>query len=135
MWSEWKLCTGGSFNRRKKTHSRKYIWIKWCGPQLYHALFDNVELMGNGDILLGGGWNVVMDHVIYCKQYFRVNNRRTKEVLIQYIKTIELFYIWRKWHPRYTWCVRNFRKQARLDYFLCTQGLANVVSKADIGKG
>ena len=94
--------------------------------------------MGNEEVLLGGHWNLIMDQEYDCKNYVRMNNRNAREVVLAYMDRLDLVDIWRKMHPsirRYTWRISNFKKQARLDFYLCTQGLGHSISKSDIELG
>ena len=70
--------------------------------------------------------------------YVNINNPNARQVLLKSKTTHNLIDVFRYLHPearRYTWCRRNPIKQARLDYFIVSGPLIDLIQNCDITAG
>ena len=82
-----------------------------------------------------GDFNLVLDPVKDCKNYTRINNPNSRKRVIEMMNEVNLVDIYRYLHPdtvRFSWRRRNPQKQARLDYFLVTSSMVDIIEKCDI---
>ena len=108
-------------------------------PDFYIELFNLVEGFPNDHRIIAGDFNLVLD-VNKDKQGGRnVTNFRAAEAVKTYMEDTDLTDVWRNLHPdmsTYTWHRRNPSYLAcRLDFFLCSFGMANLVTGASISAG
>ena len=88
--------------------------------------------------ILCGDFNVALDPLIDTHNYKRVNNPRTRTSLLGIKADLDLIDIYREFYPntkRYTWRKHNPLKQARLDYFLVSNTLSDIVPRCSIKPG
>ena len=107
-------------------------------PEFYKELFKEVQSMECDEILLGGDWNLVMDPSLDYVSYSKINNKKARQTLLDEIQNFELVDIWRTQHcdaRNYTWSTDKKRKRARLDYFLTSEGIANITTESNISLG
>ena len=100
---------------------------------------DNIISNNTCDyIVICGDYNLVMDQKLDTCNYSNVNNPKAKQALLQIIKDKRLIDIFRHFYPgtkRYTWRRRKPIKQARLDYFLVSDTMTDIISGSKIIPG
>ena len=69
--------------------------------------------------------------------YTNVNNPSARKILLQMMGTFNLTDAFRHLHDerRYTWCRKNPVRQARLDYFITSDIMLDLIHKCDIRPG
>ena len=103
--------------------------------EFYTELDNVISSFNNPVIILGSDWNSTRDFSKDNNNYIAQNNLKNTKVLTKIINKYNLSDIWRLKNPnkrRYTWLQGISYKQARLDYFLCSEELISVCTKEDI---
>ena len=106
-------------------------------PLFFDTISDIIDDIGNELIVCGGDWNVVLDAKIDCRNYLSAINRpRSRKKIFDLMIKHELVDVFRKLTDKrkYTWRKFNSIKQARLDFFLISEGLISDVMCCEIGK-
>ena len=88
--------------------------------------------------MICGDLNLTLNPELDCFNYTSLNNPRARNVVLNIIHDFGLVDLYRYFHPdekRYTWRRRNPLKQSRLDYFLVSSSLTDLVDKIDIKPG
>ena len=78
-----------------------------------------------------GDFNLVLDPLMDSDQYKHVNNPKSRNTLIQIMNVFNLVNSFRVTHPtgrRFTWRRKNPARQARLDYFLVSHALHDIIT-------
>ncbi|KAJ8028408.1 LINE-1 retrotransposable element ORF2 protein [Holothuria leucospilota] len=107
-------------------------------PSFFHEIQEVVEDFNTVHCIIVGDWNVVLNPDLDTMNYLHVNNPRAREAVIQLMNELNLFDVWRVFHPtdvRFTWRQKSPLKQSRLDYLLASSGLLNTVLSTDISPG
>ena len=107
-------------------------------PNFYRHLFHEIGDIGNEEIIIGGDWNLVLNHNIDYHNYRNINNPRARKVVSGEIRSFDLVDIWRAKYPeehRFTWATNMYQKRARLDFFLISKSLTEKVMGAGILSG
>ena len=90
-------------------------------PQFYKILRKNIIDFNNDNVVICGGWNLVLDPEIDTENYRHINNPNARQKVLKFIdedQYIDIFrfinddkgFTWRRLNPEI--------KQARLDFFL-----------------
>lgn len=107
-------------------------------PVFYINLFKTIQEIGNDTYIICGDFNLIVDPDIDCSNYKHINNPKARNYIINKIKENNLFDPFRELHPsmkRFTWRRKNPLKQARLDFFLITENMINLVKASKIETG
>ena len=105
-------------------------------PIFFQNIFQYTEEIGNVDFILCGDFNLIIDSEIDCFNYKNINNPKARDKLLEFIDTYHIIDPFREKCPllkQYTWRRRNPIKQARLDFFLTSEGLSQFTSQSKIG--
>ena len=68
-------------------------------------------------------------------KYKNINNPKARNTVLSLIELHSLLNVYRQYHPQtkcYSWHKRNLIKQARLEFFLVTSNMCDIVTKCDI---
>ena len=85
-----------------------------------------------------GDFNLILDPLLDCDQYKHLNNPRSRKVVLDIMNVFNLIDIFRFHHPslkRYTWRWKNIFHQARLDYFLVSSAMQDIITGSSINLG
>ena len=107
-------------------------------PPFYDNLLANIVELEADSVIICGDTNTVQRYELDCYNYQNKNNPKNREALMNIQNTLHLVDPWRIYHPntrRYTWFRRNPIKKARLDIFLVSEELMNIIEKPDILPG
>ncbi len=107
-------------------------------PRFYDNMKTIMENVGNPYYIICGDFNLVQNQSMDTFNYVNINNPKAKEIVIKMKEDLDLCDPWRVLNPdtkRYTWRKNNPIKQARLDYFLISSELLNLIGVADIMPG
>ena len=105
-------------------------------PNFFRNIFQYIEEIGNMEFVLCGDFNLIIDPQKDCSNYRNINNPKARDQLLEYIDTYHIIDPFRENCPqlkRYTWRRRNPIKQARLDFFLTSEGLFQFTQQCKIG--
>ena len=88
--------------------------------------------------IICGDFNLVLDPHMDSYNYKHLNNPKARSSVLNMINDLNLLDIYRYTHQssrRYTWRKRNPLKQARLDFFLVSSTMTDLIDKCDIEAG
>ena len=89
-------------------------------------------------IIWCGDFNLTLNPKLDSYNYVTINNPRSRTILLDIINRLNLADADRYFHPiskRFTWRRRNPLKQSRLDYFLISSPLTDLISNIEIRAG
>ena len=89
-------------------------------------------------VIICGDFNLVLDPNKDSFNYTNINNPKARKATLEIMNELDLLDIYRTLHintRRYTWRRKNPLKQARLDYFVISASMADIISKCDIKPG
>lgn len=107
-------------------------------PNFYTHVKNVVNNFGNPHCILCGDFNLVQDQNLDTFNYLNRNNPKAKEIVLKIKEDMDLCDPWRILNPnnkRFTWRKSNPIKQARLDFFLVSSEILNVIDYVDILPG
>ena len=107
-------------------------------PKFFETLRDTASKDDTDYVVICGDFNLVLDPKIDCQNYAHINNPKARSVLLDTMNQMKLIDAFRTVHPtlrRYSWRKRNPVKQSRLDYFLISGPMIDIISKCDILSG
>ena len=103
------------------------------------AFFENIknlaEFSETEHTLICGDFNLVLDPIKDCYNYKTLNNPRSRQKVLELVNELNFIDVFRHLHPnqkRYSWRKKNPIKQARLDYFLATNPMTDIIEKCSI---
>lgn len=119
-----------------KAQNQRFTLINIYGPNsdnpsFFQKIFQHTEEIGNADFIICGDFNLVLDPGKDSSNYKNINNPKARDRLIEYMEINHVADPFRENNPqlkRYTWRRRNPLKQARLDFFLNSEGLSQFFS-------
>ena len=83
-------------------------------------------------------FNLTLDPKKDCHNYSTINNPKSRMVVLNTMENLNLVDIYRELHPdtlRYSLRRKNPLQQARLDYFLASSTLVDIIDKCEIIPG
>ena len=107
-------------------------------PSFFNNINNIIEQSTADYEIICGDFNLVMNPEMDCDNYNKINNPRARETLLQMMKSHNLVDSFRLLHPkisRYTWRRRNPLKQARLDHFIVSSPLMDIIEDCTINSG
>ena len=110
-------------------------------PEFYQKIvFHQIErLQALSDFtIIGGDWNITLNHSLDTHGYKSENNPKAKEVVQESMDNYGLVDVFREMHPnlkRFSWRQFGGSRRARLDYFLTSTALVPFVEKTEIKAG
>ena len=100
-------------------------------PNFYLSLKNKIEqIYCSQHIVIGGDFNLIFDKDLDSMNYKYLNNPNARQEVIKLMDELNLKDIYRENNPnikRFTWRRKNPIKQARLDFFLVSESLLNMV--------
>ena len=107
-------------------------------PNFFRTI-ENLILHSDADYnLLCGDFNLVLDPSKDAFNYHKINNPNSRQSVLEIMNANNLIDIFRLCHPndkRYTWRRKNPIKQARLDYFLISNSMFDLINTCNIKPG
>ena len=121
--------------------SKRFTLINIYGPNtdspsFYQKIFQHIEEIDNSEYIICGDFNLVLDPYMDCSNYKNINNPKARDTLLEYMEINDIIDPFRELHPqlkRYTWRKRSPLKQARLDFFLTSEGMYQYVKHNKVG--
>ncbi len=104
-------------------------------PEFFENLRPHLNENEQDYILICGDMNLVLDPGIDSNNYININNPKARLKLLEIMNEFDLIDIYRQNHPgkkRYTWRRKRPIKQARLDYFIVSNTLSDIISSVEI---
>ena len=107
-------------------------------PQFFDKVRKYIEDSIETYTIVCGDLNLVLDPKLDSNNYISVNNPRSRLKALEIVENLKLRDAFRLLNPttkRYTWRRRNPIKQARLDYFLVSETLTDLLQDCHIKPG
>ena len=107
-------------------------------PSFFHKIANFIEQSPEIYTLLCGDLNLVTDPKTDSQNYVNLNHPRSRTALLEILEKNMLVDIYRQLNPntkRFTWRRKNPLKQARLDYFIGSNSLMDIVHSCNIVPG
>ena len=107
-------------------------------PDFFEFIKKQIELSEHDYCLICGDFNLVLDPIKDCRNYKNINNPRSRQYLLQAMGSLELRDAFRHLNKdlkRFTWHRKNPIRCARLDYFLVSNSLMDLINKCAIKPG
>lgn len=104
-------------------------------PSFFKNITDAIEKFNNTNVIICGDFNLTLDQNNDTFNYKHINNPNARERLLEIMHQHELVDCFRSMHPdtkRYTWRKKTPIQQARLDFFLVSNSLLNLITKSSI---
>ena len=111
------------------------------GPNNDNPAFYNEipNILNEADYtVICGDFNIALDPSKDTENYKNINNPKAHTAVLNMMEHLDLMDVYRHINPnekRYTWRKKNPRKQARLDFFLITSHMIDIIHKANIRPG
>ena len=122
-----------------KTTSMTFNLVTLYGPNtdnpgFFEKIKEVVQKNNPDYYVICGDFNLVLDPDRDCFNYKHVNNPKARKEVLKFIDELGLSDAFRCSYPqmrRYTWRTRNPIKQARLDFFLISNSMLDLLAKCD----
>ena len=104
-------------------------------PEFFEKIKEILHLSTQTFTMMVGDFNLILNPLLDCDQYKHLNNPRSRKVIFEIMTNFNLVDIFRSHHPclkRYTWRRKNPIRQARLDYFLVTEAMQDIITLSSI---
>ena len=104
-------------------------------PMFFDSIQEEIESSNQDYNIICGDFNIVLDPVVDSLNYVNINNPKARTRLLQLMNSNNLIDVYRQHYPklkRYTWRRTNPMKQARLDYFIVSETMADIIDKCKI---
>ena len=86
-------------------------------------------------VLICGDLNLVLNPAQNCYNYVGINNPKSRLKMVEMLQELGLCDVYRWFHPnerKYTWTRKTPLKKSRLDYFLATTQMTDVITDCNI---
>ena len=107
-------------------------------PDFYNTITDCMASSQDTYTLFCRNLNLTLDPKKDCHNYSTINNPKSRMVVLNTMENLNLVDIYRELHPdtlRYSWRRKNPLQQARLDYFLASSTLVDIIDICEIISG
>ena len=107
-------------------------------PSFFRDIKNTVQENNPDYYVICGDFNMVLNPKIDCNNYKHINNPKARSEVLNMNAELNLTDIFRNFHPqspRYTWRTRNPVKQARLDFFLVSNSMIDLINQCYIKAG
>ena len=104
-------------------------------PLFFEKIKDILETDGQMYTIICGDLNLVLNPDLDCDKYKHINNPKSRQKLFEILEIFDLKDTFRQLHPnlrRYTWRRKTPLRQARLDYFLISNTMHDIVTQCSI---
>ena len=107
-------------------------------PSFFRKVNNEIKINDSDYFIICGDYNLILDPILDCQNYRHVNNPNSRKEILSMIEDLNLIDVFRHFYPkvhRYTWRTRNPVKQARLDFFLISNSMIDLVNSTEIKPG
>ena len=104
-------------------------------PQFFTNIKAVVQENNPNYYVICGDFNIIINPDIGYSNYLHINNPRARLEVLSMLEELDLIDIYCTIHPetcRYTWRIANPIKQARLDFFLVSNSMMDIIHKCDV---
>ena len=107
--------------------------------EFFLDLIDKIDSLSNDHCIIGGDFNLVLNPSLDMSEGRENLHPKATDLLLTYMEDTDLIDVWRRLNPgrkTFTWYRRNPTYIAsRLDFFLCSFGMSNMITMAKIKPG
>ena len=106
--------------------------------EFYNIIGRHIDENEQDYIIWCGDFNLTLNPKLDCFNYSNINNPKSRQTTLNIIEEYNLVDTYRHFYPdclRYTWRRHNPLKQARLDYFIVSSNLTDLIDNIDIKPG
>ena len=107
-------------------------------PNFFNLIRDTLLELDNLYFIVCGDFNLVLDPVMDTFNYLNINNPQARSKLLEIMNDMNLVDYFRVLNPDkkiYTWHKKNPTKHGRLDFFLTSENLSNIIENIEIKPG
>ena len=107
-------------------------------PEFFESLFNNIIDYDNNDMIIAGDWNIALDPKLDSNHPSNIYKVKSRQVLSSFMNSNNVIDIFRILHGsarKYTWKRFNGTQRSRIDYFLISDNLTQIVQDSDIRLG
>ena len=107
-------------------------------PNYFVEMENFISKHDQSYIIWCGDFNLTLNPKLDSYNYVKINNPRSRIILLDIINRLNLADAYQYFHPtnkHFTLCRCNPLKQSRLDYFLISSPLTDLISNIDIRAG
>ena len=104
-------------------------------PEFYKDMQDILEDTDSDYTLICGDFNLVLNPDLDLYNYKHLNNPKARQTVLNMMAEYDLCDVYRQFNPnrrRFTWRRKNPVKQARLDFFLASSNMLDIIKNCDI---
>ena len=104
-------------------------------PNFFSKIVELAQNENADHVMICGDYNLVLNPSIDCQNYTSINNPQARQKVLQMINDLDLIDSFRclnKNVKRFSWRKKNPLKQGRLDYFLTSNTMLDMVDSCDI---
>ena len=104
-------------------------------PNFFTKISELAQNENADHVMICGDFNLVLDPLIDCHNYSNINNPQARNKVLQMINDLDLTDSFRQLNNnvrRYSWRKKNPLKQDRLDYFLTSHTMIDMIDSCDI---
>ena len=107
-------------------------------PEFFDLVRDVLLELDNQYFIICGDFNIILNPDLDAFNYNTVNNPRARLKLFEIMEDLNLVDYFRILNPEkqiFTWHKKNPVKQSRLDFFLTSENMSNIIEKIAIKPG
>ena len=107
-------------------------------PEFFKNVRQIIESNQQAYIMVCGDLNLVLDPLLDCDQYKHINNPKSRQLILEIMNTFNVSDTFRLFHPNlrcYSWRRKRPLRQARLDYFLVSHPMHDIITECNINSG
>ena len=104
-------------------------------PVFFNEIRNLAESNNTDYTIICGDFNLVLDPISDSYNYSNINNPKARKRVLEMINDLDLIDIYRYLHPstkRFSWRKKTPLKQARLDYFLISKAMTDIIDRSNI---
>ena len=107
-------------------------------PGFFQSILKLIEESQQDHLIVCGDFNLVLNPELDSFNYVNINNPRSRQCVLEMLQLHNMKDAFRYLHPtlkRYSWRRKNPIKQARLDYFIVSESLTDLIADCNIKPG
>ena len=107
-------------------------------PDFFKLIQDTIDKTDADYSIVCGDFNLVLNPLIDAQNYKHINNPKARTAVLNLMENYGLTDIFRYLNPstrRYSWRKKKPLKQARLDFFLTSSHMSDIIKSCDIKVG
>ena len=127
-----------AWKKTKHYYFFKIYFARWLKSIKYIYNVKLNTLCQQDHLIVCGDFNLVLNPELDSFNYVNINNPRSRKCVLEMLQLHNMTDAFRYLHPtvkRYSWRCKNLIKQARLDYFIVSESLTDLIADCNIKPG